>query len=288
MDSSPTLQDFVLNLIYDPTARSAFEMDPEGVLQDAGLGDVTAADVQEVIPLVVDYAPLADVTSVTGPFGVPQVASGVADADVTGAVAHLQAVNAQLGSGIHAATDVTVASAGAVMVTSDGLLPGTPAVGASLEYASTVQTSSVTTVDDSGLSAVHDPGLVLDSTVSTVTSTTTTVVADADDLVASTGVDSGATLDGTAHYVSGVTSSLGLPDTADLDVAHLEPAVSSVVDTVTGSDPIGAISDDPVHGVLDIAGDVTSPATGLVDTLGHRAAPDVSHDTDGSVTDLLF
>jgi hypothetical protein len=288
MDSSPTLQDFVLNLIYDPTARSAFEMDPEGVLQDAGLGDVTAADVQEVIPLVVDYAPLADVTSVAGPFGVPQVASGVADADVTGAVAHLQAVNAQLGSGVHTATDVTAVSAGAVMVTSDGLLPGAPAVGVGLEHASTVQTTSVTTVDDSGLSAVHDPGLVLDSTVSTVTTATTTVVADADDLVATTGVDSGATLDGTAHYVSDVTSSLGLPDTSDLDVTHLDPAVSSVVDSVTGSDPLGAISDDPVHGVLDIAGDATSSATGLVDTLGHRAAPDASHDTDSSVTDLLF
>lgn len=291
MDSSPTLQDFVLNLIYDPTARSAFEMDPEGVLQDAGLGDVTAADVQEVIPLVVDYAPLADVTSVTGPFGVPQVASGVADADVTGAVAHLQAVNAQLGNGVHAVTDVTVASAGAFMVTSDGLLPGAPAVGGvgiGLEHTSTVQTSTVTAVDDAGLSAVHDPGLGLDNTVSTVTSTTTTVVADADDLVASTGVDSGATLDGTAHYVTDLTSSLGLPDTADLDVTHLDPAVSSVVGSVTGSDPLGAISADPVHGVLDIAGDATSPATGLVDTLGHHAAPDASHDVDSSVTDLLF
>jgi hypothetical protein len=39
MDSSPTLQDFVLNLIYDPGARSAFELDPHGTLEAAGLGD---------------------------------------------------------------------------------------------------------------------------------------------------------------------------------------------------------------------------------------------------------
>jgi hypothetical protein len=37
MDSSPTLQDFVLNLIYDPAARSAFELDPESALH-AGPG----------------------------------------------------------------------------------------------------------------------------------------------------------------------------------------------------------------------------------------------------------
>src|SRR3954471_21564706 len=56
MEFSPTLQDFVLNLIYDPGARSAFELDPHGTLEAAGLGDVTAADVQDVLPLVLDYA----------------------------------------------------------------------------------------------------------------------------------------------------------------------------------------------------------------------------------------
>ena len=35
MEFSPTLQDFVLNLIYDPGARSAFELDPHGTLEAA-------------------------------------------------------------------------------------------------------------------------------------------------------------------------------------------------------------------------------------------------------------
>jgi hypothetical protein len=297
MDSSPTLQDFVLNLIYDPIARSTFEMDPEGALRDAGLGDVTAADVQEVIPLVVDYAPLADAGAVAGSLGMPEATTGVADFDVAGAVTHLQAVTAQLGGGAHAATDLTGATAGAVMVTSDGLLPGLPVVGAGLEHAVSVPAPTATTVDGSawsgttvdgsGLSVDHDPGVGLDAGVSTATGVVTTVT-DGNGLVASTGVDVGASLDVTANVVTDLTGSLGLPDTSDLDVAHLEPAVSSVVGSVTGSDPLGGVSADPVHGALDAAGNVTSTATGLVDGIGHQATHDTGADTHGSVTDLLF
>ncbi|OZM74075.1 hypothetical protein CFN78_07330 [Amycolatopsis antarctica] len=50
-----TLQDFVHNLMNDAGARSAFNTDPEGALGAAGLGDVSALDVQEVMPLVLDY-----------------------------------------------------------------------------------------------------------------------------------------------------------------------------------------------------------------------------------------
>ncbi|MGA6165777.1 IniB N-terminal domain-containing protein [Amycolatopsis magusensis] len=53
-----TLHDFVLNLLTDDAARSAFAADPTAVLSDAGLGDVTAQDVQEVLPLVADQAGL--------------------------------------------------------------------------------------------------------------------------------------------------------------------------------------------------------------------------------------
>jgi hypothetical protein len=293
MDSSPTLQDFVLNLIYDPIARSAFEVDPEGVLQDAGLGDVTAADVQEVIPLVVDFAPLADVTAVAavaGSLGVSDLTTGVADVDVTAAVAHLQTVTAQLG-GVHPVTDLTVASAGAVMVTSDGLLPGGPVVGAGVEHAVTVQAPTATTTEDS-LSAVHDPGLGLDGLgVDAGVATATDVVATvggADGLVATTGVDVGATLDIAVHTVTDVTDGVGLDNVVDLDVVDLDPAVSSVVGSVTGSDPIGSITADPVNGALDVAGNVTSTATGLVDGLGHRPATDTDDAHHGSVTDLLF
>ncbi|HEX5403382.1 MAG TPA: IniB N-terminal domain-containing protein [Pseudonocardiaceae bacterium] len=52
-----TLHDFVLNLLSDAQAAAAFEQDPAAVLDHAGLSDISAADVQEVIPLVIDYVP---------------------------------------------------------------------------------------------------------------------------------------------------------------------------------------------------------------------------------------
>jgi hypothetical protein len=285
MDSSPTLQDFVLNLIYDPIARSAFQLDPEGVLQDAGLDDVTAADVQEVIPFVVDYVPLADVPAITGPLGAPDVVTGVADVDVAAAVAHLQAITTQITVGAYAPTDLTVATAGTVMVTADGLLPGVPLLGLGAEPAATVQAPTAVTTDESALSAVHDPGLGLDGLVSTTTGVSAAVTG-TDGLVASTGVD--ATLDGAAYAVTDVTSTIGLSGVVDLDVVDLDPAVSSIVGSVAGSDPLGGVVSDPVHGVLDVTDGVTSTATGLVDGLGHRAEQDSGHDTGSSVTDLLF
>lgn len=287
MDSSPTLQDFVLNLIYDPVARSAFELDPEGVLQDAGLEDVTAADVQEVIPLVVDYAPLADVAAVTAPLGASELTTGIADVDVTGAVTHLQAISAQLSTGGHPATELTVAGAGTVVVASDGLLTDAAAVSVGVEHAVSVHTPTVPVVDDA-LSEVHDPGLDLDAGVSTSTGVVATAVTDSNELVASTGVDAGAALDTTVHTVTGVTSIVDLPGSVDLDGGHLDGAVSSVVGTVTGSDPLGGVSADPVHSVVGVADEATSTVTGLVDGLGHHTAPDAGQETHGAVTDLLF
>src|SRR6266568_979426 len=52
-----TLHDFVLNLLSDTQALSAFEQDPAAMLDHAGLSDISAADVQEVIPLVTDFVP---------------------------------------------------------------------------------------------------------------------------------------------------------------------------------------------------------------------------------------
>ncbi|MBP2331200.1 hypothetical protein JOF56_011585 [Kibdelosporangium banguiense] len=53
----PTLHDFVLNLLQDPSAMKAFDLDPTGCLKNAGLTDITPADVHDVIPLVTDLVP---------------------------------------------------------------------------------------------------------------------------------------------------------------------------------------------------------------------------------------
>ncbi|MFL6121562.1 IniB N-terminal domain-containing protein, partial [Actinophytocola sp.] len=57
-----TLHDFVSNLITDEVAKAAYLADPLAALSSAGLGDLTPADVQEVLPLVADSLP-TDLTS---------------------------------------------------------------------------------------------------------------------------------------------------------------------------------------------------------------------------------
>src|SRR5690606_41876931 len=49
-----TLHDFVLNLLYDASAREAFAQDPAGTLESAGLDDITAEDVQDGLLFAVD------------------------------------------------------------------------------------------------------------------------------------------------------------------------------------------------------------------------------------------
>jgi hypothetical protein len=52
-----TLQDFALGLLQDDALKAAYDLDPTGVLADAGLADLTDADVQEILPLVADGLP---------------------------------------------------------------------------------------------------------------------------------------------------------------------------------------------------------------------------------------
>jgi hypothetical protein len=69
----PTLHDFVLNLLQDPTAMQAFDLDPSGCLKNAGLTDITPADVHDVIPLVTDLVPTAGLPGVGALPGLPSV-----------------------------------------------------------------------------------------------------------------------------------------------------------------------------------------------------------------------
>jgi hypothetical protein len=55
--SIETLQDFVMNLMNDEAAKTAYAADPLSALKDAGLADLTPADVEEVLPLVADSLP---------------------------------------------------------------------------------------------------------------------------------------------------------------------------------------------------------------------------------------
>uniref|UniRef100_UPI00047EB4FB IniB N-terminal domain-containing protein n=1 Tax=Arthrobacter sp. Br18 TaxID=1312954 RepID=UPI00047EB4FB len=53
-----SLLDFLMNLFKDEEAAAAFKEDPEAALAEAGLGDVGTDDVDAVLPVVQDYAPM--------------------------------------------------------------------------------------------------------------------------------------------------------------------------------------------------------------------------------------
>ncbi len=80
-----TLYDFVSTLLNDATARAEFVQDPAGVLERAGLGDITAEDVQDVVPLVMDYNELPG----TDVVGTPEIG---AVNGLDGAIAQLRGV----------------------------------------------------------------------------------------------------------------------------------------------------------------------------------------------------
>ncbi len=56
--SEPTVHEFLTRLATDPASRSAFDDDPQGALDRAGLGDMSAADVSDATSLVLDYSPV--------------------------------------------------------------------------------------------------------------------------------------------------------------------------------------------------------------------------------------
>lgn len=64
-----TLHDFTLGLLTDLDAREAFQQDPLGCLEAAGLSDITAGDVHDILPLVLDAASVPNVDGLDGLLG---------------------------------------------------------------------------------------------------------------------------------------------------------------------------------------------------------------------------
>ncbi|MFI6099566.1 IniB N-terminal domain-containing protein [Lentzea sp. NPDC051213] len=64
MGTQTTLHDFTLTLLGDLDARAEFQADPEGTLDAAGLSDITAADLHDILPLVLDAASVVNVDAI--------------------------------------------------------------------------------------------------------------------------------------------------------------------------------------------------------------------------------
>ncbi|MEU4623320.1 IniB N-terminal domain-containing protein [Actinoplanes sp. NPDC023801] len=261
--TSPTLQDFVLNLIYDPAARSAFELDPEATLRHAGLDDITATDVQQVLPLVIDSAPVA---GLTGPDGLDDLTTGVASLDVAGAVAQLQAIAAHVTP--HDAVEVNATSSVNVTVLgldADGLaqvsvLPG--AVDLSVGSAAT----------SGGLSADHDPALDVDSAVAVTTPAAGTASVYGVQPYSTGAGDAGLNddLGGVLDTVTNAPSVVEPAGSGLLDVPGVHEATSSIgsliqpdLGSVTSIDAVDGLG-GTVTGTVSGAGDTLHGVTGLL------------------------
>lgn len=299
MDTSPTLQDFVLNLIYDPAARSAFEVDPESALHAAGLGDITAADVQQVIPLVVDSAPVA---GLQGLAGVDDLTTGVANLDVAGAVSQLQSITSQVAltpAGVVGELSNTLGGVNAAVVSVAGgdIVNGSVLSGNTLGVAGLGGLTSSIPVGLGGVSAGNDPALHLDNgVVSTVDHTVTDTVGNVAPGVGHLvpGIDNGVPglLDGTLDTVTNLPGSLPIDHAPSLDVPVVGGATSSI-GSVVKPDLGHVLSHDPVS---DLHNTVSSVATtghdvtsGLLsgvthtDTTDSTAGQDSSHDLLGGL-----
>lgn len=280
MDSSQTLHDFVLNLLTDAEARSAFELDPEGVLNDAGLGDITAADVQDVVPLVVDYAPVQGITQLAP---VQDLGIGAIDSDPANVIGQLQAVTSQLTAGVQSTSaDVNVAAIGAIAVDSTGLDAVTTSV---LPGLGVTANTSGAAVD---LSGVHDVADTLDADVvspvtADATGTVDTTLGTVDGLLSGSPVDGVlgttdatlGTVTGTLDHATGLVDGLGLPvDVPDVSsvTGDSSSLVGGATGTVTGAlDGVGVggllSGDASVHGSADASAHADGGLLGATDIL---------------------
>jgi hypothetical protein len=260
-----TLQEFALNLLNDPAALSSFQLDPEGVLSSCGLSDITPADVEEILPLVLDAASIADVDGLTS---ITDIAT---PASVNGLVGDF--------SGL-----------GDVSSTLDGVLQGTDVVSGVADLSSvTGAVSGVTgvasgVVDLSGVTGTVSGVTDLSSVTDTVSGVTGTVsgVANVADL---SGVTNVADLSHATDLVGG-TDVLGtVTGVADVaDVSSVTGLVGNVTDVAHNAVPDVA----PVSQVHDVAHNVVDSTVGstLGNVLGTAGDLDVLDNGLSNVTDL--
>jgi hypothetical protein len=235
---------------------SAFEVDPESALHAAGLDDITAADVQQVIPLVVDSAPATGLHDLAG---IDDLTTGVANLDLAGAVSQLQAITSQVAvvpsqvagdlslTGTLGSVNATVLS-----VTGDHAIGASVLSGNSFGLGGLDGVTSAVPAGVGGLTAGDDPGLHLDSgVVAPVEHTVTGVTGGVDHLT--TGAGAGP-VDLDVAGVGGATSSVG--SLIEPDLGHVLPhdPVGDLGSTVSS---VGGAGHEVTSGVL---GNVLHPA----------------------------
>ncbi|MEU8632670.1 IniB N-terminal domain-containing protein [Amycolatopsis sp. NPDC048633] len=290
MDSVQTLHDFALNLLNDPTALAAFGTDPQGALAAAGLGDVSAADVHEVIPLVLDFVPVDSLPAVGGLPIVGDLSPVGTDATgIQGAIDQLTALTS--GFGLPAVPELPgVGDLGVGDLPGLGELPvgGLPGVNDITNVGNvSALAGNVTSVIIGG-----DLSNGLDSAALSNLTAAPAYLTDANDGVLAGAVDQGYQAVGgavdQAHQAVGLANAQVHEVTADVHDVTSGLGLSDTVGNLTGH--IGDFS-----GILHGAGDIASSNTGHVAGHGlgdvtsvvtNATGINVEHDVAGAVGDI--
>ncbi|TWP49972.1 hypothetical protein FKR81_22335 [Lentzea tibetensis] len=311
MTTSPsTIHDFVLNLLTDPSAKAAFDIDAQGALEQAGLSDISAVDVQEVIPLVLDTLPAANgLPAVDGlaldGFAFEGLPETVLESGTAGAISQLQAVASQLTSSGLSLGDLNTSSAGVLAADEQGLTvwggnetlgtygAGSATIAGDFSFVDDVFgiTSTATTpVADTTLGTLDTATATVDSTAHTATS----LVPGADSLLGTVNLGAVDTVNGIVHSAVGALGGGDASVTSALDVTSLGQNANGNVE-IYSDDTVGNLV-GTATGVVDQAGvgGVLDTANGVAHSAGAGSVvsnvTDVAGDAvDGlGVTDLLF
>lgn len=289
MSPVQTLHDFALNLLNDPTALAAFGTDPQQALSTAGLGDVSAADVHEVIPLVLDFVPVDSLGSVAGVGQLGELPALGTDAPgIQGAIDQLTALTQGLGlPGTGALPGVGELPGIGALPISDlpaigdlgGNLPGVSAVPSVNELSNTAAGVTALATDPSGaLAYTADLAHGLDANA----------------LGQANAIASGET-SAASNLVSGETAAV--TDHAQGTVGELAGAGTHVTDSAFGSvghvgDFTGVLNNVGNLDVQHVAGGLTHGVTGelgnVTNVAEHAAGGVVSHvaDTAGATSSV--
>ena len=252
--SSNTLHEFVLGLLSDPTALADFQADAEGSLNAAGLADISALDVQEVLPLVLDYVP-------TG--GLPALGALDGGLPLAGSLP-------ALGGGLPLAGSLPALGGLPLAGSLPALGGGLPAVDGSLLHGLPVDLAGGPAGAISQLQAVTQL-VSLPTTTDVNLAATGAIAADETGLEAFTGLSGWGLADvaGAADIkIPGDFSAVNdVTDTLDGTVNTATGQVSDLTDTATGALHGATATTSGVTGLVPGTEGLTSTAFGTVDTL---------------------
>lgn len=240
----PTLYEFLTRLATSPDARQAFDADPRASLDQAGLGEMTAADVLHATSLVLDYAPV----EVAENYGrtLQDSADKFATSSQYAAINHLHPAHSHEQE-----------------VTELNMLNNPPANGHH-DFSGHGDTNIEVEQNDShNLVSVHD--VVSDNNVANIAAVGNTV-GGAGDTVNSTVENVTGTVDNTVDTAGDLTANVGDVTGVVGGVAGGLPVVGDVAGSIAGADASALPVEDLAGGVGGTLESATEPVGGVVET----------------------